>query len=328
MENIKATRQAYGEVLKEIGSNENIFVLDADLSSSTKTELFAKEYPKRFLNVGISESDMIGMASGIASTGYTVFASSFAAFLTGRVYDQIRCSICYSNMNVKLVSTHAGLTLGEDGATHQMLEDIALMRALPNMEVWTASTEKITKEVIKKVASTKNPSYVRLYRMDAKEEYSNLTNNEINDAINKGMFAKGIKNVNLKDHQLVLVTMGDMTNIVYEVQNELYEKYNISSLVIDTFCLKPFNSKYFVNIIKNLNEDVSIYTIEDHTIYGGLGSIVSETLSESLPKIVRKIGTTTFGESGKPTELLEKYNLSKNKIISRILREIKNTDEN
>ena len=189
--------------------------------------------------------------------------------MTGRVYDQIRCSVAYSESNVKLVATHAGITVGEDGATHQMLEDISLMRALPNMYVYTASTDMVTKKLIEKIAKDTNPTYVRLYRMETEEHYENLTEKEMEKHIENGMIVKGIKGKDLKEHQAILFTMGDMIDIVYNVQKELEEKHGISSLVIDVIRLKPFNEEFVVKIL-NVISDAKIVTIEDHSIYGGL----------------------------------------------------------
>lgn len=266
---MKSTRQAYGETLLKLGENKAIVVLDADVSSSTKTNLFMQKYPDRFFNNGIAEADMIGQAAGFAVEGFVPFVSTFAAFLTGRVYDQIRASICYSNLNVKLVSTHAGLTVGEDGATHQMLEDIALTRALPNMNVYTASTAKITEALIHHIYQIDKPCYLRLYRLDCKEEYEDIQEKELKKAIKLGMITKGNPNTKLNEYDLVLITMGDMTNIVYEVQKNLLD-LKINALVIDVFRLKPFNTEYLLNILENVKKDTVICTIEDHTIYGGL----------------------------------------------------------
>lgn len=310
----EATRESYGKTLLEIGKDENVVVLDADVSSSTKTNMFAEKYPERFFNTGISEADMVSQAAGLASEGKIVFASSFAAFLAGRAYDQIRCSIAYSNMNVKLVATHSGLNVGEDGATHQMLEDISLMRALPNMEVYTASSAKICKWIISKVYEKQGPCYVRLYRGKTEELYDNLDDTSIIDTIETGMIGKGIKDKKLEEHSMILITMGDMSEHVYNVQKRLEEE-GIYTLVIDVFKLKPFNELYLINILKNIvSNNVPIITIEDHSIYGGLNSIICETLSRHLPRKVYSMGMKEFGKSGSADDVLRYFKLDEDSI--------------
>ena len=310
----EATRESYGKTLLEIGEDKNVVVLDADVSSSTKTNMFAEKYPERFFNNGISEADMVSQAAGFASEGKIVFASSFAAFLVGRAYDQIRCSIAYSNMNVKLVATHSGLNVGEDGATHQMLEDIALVRVLPNMEVYTASTSNICKEIVRKIYEKEGPCYLRLYRGKAEELYDNLEENEILSAIETGMIGKGIKDKKLEEHKIILITMGDMTEHVYNVQKRLEEE-GIYALVIDVFKLKPFNELYLINILKNIgNSNIPIITIEDHSIYGGLNSIICETLSKHLPRKVYSMGMKEFGKSGNQEDVLKYFKLDEENI--------------
>lgn len=319
---MSSTRESYGKTLLEIGSDENVLVFDADVSSSTKTDLFAKKYPNRFFDCGISEQDMVSQASGAASLGKVVFASSFAEFLIGRAYDQIRVCSAYSNNNVKLVGTHAGLTVGEDGATHQALEDIALIRALPNMTVKTASTPKITRQIILDSYNNIGPEYIRLYRGEAEEIYENLSENEIKTACNIGFLGIGTKNCHMKDIDIVLITMGDMTEIAYKVKEKLeLQKYNI--LLIDVFTLKPFNEKYLIDILKQVKNNTKIYTIEDHTIYGGLGSIISEVLSKNLPRKVTMFGTTQFGKSGTTEDVLKYFGLDANTIYNNILKDLK-----
>ena len=319
---MSSTRESYGKTLLEIGSDENVLVFDADVSSSTKTDLFAKKYPNRFFDCGISEQDMVSQASGAASLGKVVFASSFAEFLIARAYDQIRVCSAYSNNNVKLVGTHAGLTVGEDGATHQALEDIALIRALPNMTVKTASTPKITRQIILDSYNNIGPEYIRLYRGEAEELYENLSENEIKTACNIGFLGIGTKNCHMKDIDIVLITMGDMTEIAYKVKEKLeLQKYNI--LLIDVFILKPFNEKYLIDILKQVKNNTKIYTIEDHTIYGGLGSIISEVLSKNLPRKITMFGTTEFGKSGTTEDVLKYFGLDANTIYNNILKDLK-----
>ena len=314
---MKATRQAFGETLAKIGEDEKIVVLDADLSSSTKTIEFSKKYSDRFFNIGISEADMVGIAGGLSSEGFIPFCSSFAAFLTGRVYDQIRCTIAYSNLNVKLVATHAGLTLGEDGATHQMLEDISLMRALPNMEIYTASTPKICEYVINHIYKTKAPTYVRLYRLEVEENYESFEDDKLKKSVETGIIGKGIPKIDLENHDAVIITMGDMTGFVYNVQEKL-RKEGLNVLVLDVLRLKPFNEIYLLGMLKELEKSVPIITVEDHSIYGGLGSIVSEILSKNMPRKIHMIGTKEFGRSGTPLEVLKYYGLDEQSIYEKV----------
>ena len=205
-----------------------------------------------------------------------------------------------------------------------MLEDISLMRALPNMYVYTASTDRITKKLIEKISKDNNPTYVRLYRMETYEYYGSLSEKELDKNIEKGMIIKGIKNVDLKKHDVILFTMGDMIDIVYNVQKRLNEEYGINALVIDVIRLKPFNEELVVNIL-NIVNNAKIVTIEDHSIYGGLRSIISDTITKEENEIINlrkitKIGTTEFGKSGKPLEVLEKFGLGEKTILKKVLK--------
>ncbi len=305
-ENKIATRQSYGEALADLGEkNENIIVLDADLSSATKTNIFAKKYPNRFINVGIAEQNMMGIAAGLSTCGKIPYVSTFAVFAAGRAYDQIRNSICYPNLNVKICATHAGVTVGEDGATHQMLEDISLMRTLPNMTVISPSDDTQTKWVIEEISKTKSPVYVRLARPATPVIYEKNQKFKIGKGIQHGegtdatIFATG-------------VTVAE----ALKAQEEL-EKQNINVRVVDIFTIKPIDKEL---IVKCAKETKRIITVEDHNIIGGLGSAVCEVLAEEHPVKVERMGINdTFGKSGKANELLKYFKIDKDAIIEKML---------
>ena len=310
-----AARDAYGEVLIELGStNSNIVVLDADLSGSTRTAYFANSFPGRFFNMGIAEQDMIGTAAGLATTGKTVFASSFAMFASGRPWEQIRNSVCYPNLNVKIVASHAGLTVGEDGASHQALEDIAIMRVLPNMRVLIPSDYYETKEIIKWVASVPGPCYVRFCRAA-----SPVVNNE-NYKFNPTEYP-----ILKSGHDVALAASGIM---VYEalLAAEELAKENISAMVVNVNKIKPILTDQIVKIAREVK---AIVTAEEHNIIGGLGSAVAEVLVKNYPLPMEFVGTNdTFGESGKPEELLSKYGLKSKNIYLAAKKVLKNYDSN
>ena len=298
----KATRQSYGEALLELGrKNKNIVVLDADLAGATKTELFAKEFPDRFFDIGIAEADMIGTAAGLSTCGKIPYVSTFAMFAAGRSYDQIRNSICYPNLNVKICATHAGITVGEDGATHQMIEDLSLMRTIPNMEVLSPSDDMQTKWVISEISKIEGPIYVRLARLATEEIYDENQKFEIGKAVQHGdgidgtVFATG-------------VTVQEALN----AQKELKEK-GINIRVVDMFSIKPIDKEI---IIKSAKETRKLVSIEDHNIIGGLGSAISEVLTEEYPaKLIRLGIKDTFGRSGKAEELMKYYGIKSEDII-------------
>ena len=306
LENKKATRQSYGEALVSLGKeNENIVVLDADLSMATKTNMFAKEFPNRFFDIGIAEADMIGTASGLATCGKIPFASTFAVFAAGRAYDQIRNSVCYPNLNVKICATHAGITVGEDGATHQMIEDLSLMRTLPNMNVFCPSDDIQTKWLIKEIAKKQGPCYVRLCRLESPKIYDDNQNFEIGkmtqigDGADATIFATGI-------------TVGEAV----EAQKEL-AKNEIKVRVIDVCSIKPIDKDM---IIKCAKETKRLISVEDHNVIGGLGTAISEVLTDEYPaKLIRLGIKDTFGKSGKAEELLEYFELTSKKIKNLIL---------
>ena len=301
----KATRQSYGEMLETLGEeNPNIVVLDADLSAATKTSIFAKKFPDRFFDMGIAEANMMGVAGGMASCGKIPFVSTFAAFATGRAYDQIRSSICYPNLNVKICATHCGITVGEDGATHQMLEDLALMRVLPNMTVICPSDDVETKCLIKEIANIKGPVYVRLARLATQGIYEENQTFEIGKAVQIGegtdatVFATGV--------------------VVPEAirAKEILEKEGIHIRVVDMHTIKPIDKEM---IIKSAKETKKLISIEDHSIIGGLGSAISEVLTEEYPcKLVRMGIKDIFGQSGNAVELLKYFGLTSEGIVEMV----------
>lgn len=306
----KATRDAYGEILKELGAeNKDIVVLDADLSSSTKTKVFAEAFPDRFFNTGIAEANMIGVAAGLASCGKIPFASTFAVFGAGRAYEQIRNSVCYPKLNVKVAVTHSGLTVGEDGATHQMLEDITLMRALPNMTVTVPADANETKAIVRWAVGYKGPAYIRMGRAKCDdiipEDYK---------------FVPG-KSIELcQGSDVTIIACGIMTSKAVSAAKEL-EKQGIHARVINMSSIKPIDEEA---IVKAAKETGAILTCEEHTVNGGLGGAVAEVLAKNCPAIMSMIGTNdTFGESGTADSLLEKYGLTADHIVEEAKKLLK-----
>ena len=303
-----ATRESFGKALAEI-EDEDIVVLDADLSSSTKTDMFKEKYPSRFFELGISEADMIGTAAGMATCGKKPFVATFAAFATGRVYDQIRCSIAYPNLNVKIIGTHAGITVGEDGATHQMLEDINLMRAMPNMVVVSPSDDIQAKVLIKQLAEYEGPAYVRLSRMKTPVIYEGLT--EDNFEIGKGIqIGKGT--------DATIFATGDLLSEALKAQ-KLLKKANYDVRVVDIHTIKPIDEEL---IIKCAQETNKLYSLENHSITGGLGTAIAEVLCDKYPHQLTRFGMENeFGRSGTPADLLKYYKLDAESIVNKILLE-------
>ena len=307
LDNKIATRQSYGEALAELGEeNKNVVVLDADLSGATKTSIFAKKFPKRFFDVGIAEQDMVGTATGLSTFGKIPYISTFAVFAAG-AYDQIRNTVAHTNSNVKICATHAGITVGEDGATHQMLEDISLMRTIPNMKVFSPSDDVQTRWLIKEIAKTNGPDYVRLSRLDTPVIYDEKFMEE-----NKVKFELG-KAIQIGDGtDASLIATGVCVTEALKAQKSLKEQ-GINVRVIDCFSVKPIDKEM---VLKCAKETKKIITIEDHSIIGGLGTAVCEVLSENFPAKVTRIGINdTFGESGKAEELLKKYNLNSEYLV-------------
>lgn len=293
----KATREAYGETLKELGAKiPEIVVLDADLSASTKTAVFAKAFPDRFFDTGIAEGNVMSVAAGLAASGKIPFASTFAVFGAGRAYEQIRNSICYPNLNVKVAVTHAGLTVGEDGATHQMLEDIALMRALPNMTVVVPADAAETAQVIRWAASYQGPVYIRMGRA------------KVEDVISPDAeFVPG-KSTTLADgSDVTIMACGIMTQQALQAAKMLAEE-GISARVINMSSIKPIDEEV---IVKAAKETGAIVTCEEHTVMGGLGSAVAEVVVRQCPVPMAMVGTEdVFGQSGKASEVLKVYGLT------------------
>jgi transketolase len=299
-----ATRDAYGDALKELGElNNNIVVLDADLSGSTKTGVFKKSYPDRFINVGIAEQNLIGTAAGLAAAGKVPFASTFAMFASGRAFEIIRNSVCYPNLNVKIAATHAGLTVGEDGATHQALEDISIMRSLPNMVVLNPADAVETKQCIKVAAEHNGPVYIRLGRSKTPVIFDESYKFEIGKA------------VELKEgSDVTIIATGIMVGKALEASEEL-SKLGIDARVINISTIKPIDIDI---IVKAAKETKGIVTVEEHSIIGGLGSAVAEVVAENHPTKVLRIGTMDkFGESGDGNDLLEKYGLTVENIVKK-----------
>ena len=306
-ENIKiATRQSYGEELAKLGEeNKQIVVLDADLSTATKTELFAKKFPDRFINVGIAEQNLMGIAAGLSSFGKIPYASTFAVFAAGRAYEQIRNSIAYPKLNVKICATHAGITVGEDGATHQMLEDLGLMRSLPNMTVMCTSDDIQTKWAVREISKINGPVYLRLCRLATPVIYDTSSKFEIGKAVQIG-----------EGTDAAILATGVTVSEAIKAKEILKEK-GIDVRVIDFHTIKPIDRKMIIKCAKETNR---IITVEDHSIIGGLGSSVCEVLSEEYPVKVERMGIVdTFGESGKADELMRKYKIDSTAIVEKIL---------
>jgi transketolase len=302
-----ATRDAYGKALAKLGAeNEQIVVMDADLSKSTKTANFAAQFPHRFFNMGIAEGDMIGTAAGLAAAGKIPFASTFAVFACGRAYDQIRASVAYPNLNVKIAASHAGLTVGEDGATHQMLEDIALMRVLPNMTVIVPADGPEAAAAVEWAARHQGPVYLRLGRPGVPsvngEEYR---------------FEPKKAQVLRDGDELVIFACGYMVHLALEAADLLSDQ-GISTAVVNVHTIKPLDAE---TVVKYARRCGAVVTAEEHSIIGGLGSAVAEVLGEEQPTPMVRIGVgDTFGESGKPAELLAKYGLTSEAIVQAGLK--------
>ena len=301
----KATRESYGEALLELGKeNKNVVVFDADLSSATKTSIFAKEFPERFFDMGIAEQNMMSTAAGMSTCGKIPYVSTFAVFAAGRAYDQIRNSICYPNLNVKICATHAGITVGEDGATHQMIEDISLMRTLPNMTVISTSDDIQTKWAVKEISKIKGPVYLRLARLATPKIYEENQKFEIGKAIQIGdgidatVFATG-------------VTVAE----ALKAQEILKEK-GIEIRVVDIHTIKPIDKEM---IIKCAKETKRLISIEDHSIIGGIGSAISEVLTEEYPAKLERMGIKdTFGKSGKAEQLMQYFGITAKDIVEKL----------
>lgn len=304
----KSIRSQYGKTLVELGKeNKNIVVLDADLSCSTQTAMFGKEFPERFFNMGISEQDMMTTAVGLATTGKIPFVSTFSMFAAGRAWDQIRNSICYPKFNIKIVATHGGITVGEDGASHQALEDLSIMRSIPNMMVVVPADCAETAEVIKFAAQYNGPMYIRIARTNVpdvfdKETYKFNPNKAI--VVNEGS-------------DVTLITNGETLAEAMDCV-ELLKEQNISAELIHMPVIKPVDVE---TIVKSAQKTNKVVTIENHSIIGGIGSAISETLSENYPTKVLRIGTNDeFGQSGEQRKLMEYYGLTGEKLAQKVVK--------
>lgn len=297
-----ATRVSYGNALVKYGDNENIVVLDADLSKSTKTDTFKKVYPERFINCGIAESNMMCVAAGLATTGKTVFASTFAMFAAGRAFEQIRNSIGYPELNVKIGATHAGISVGEDGASHQCLEDIALMRSIPTMVVINPADDIEAQLAVKAAIDHKGPVYMRFGRLAVED---------VNGPDYKFELGKGVQ---LKDgSDVTIIATGLMVQEGLKAA-EMLEAEGISARVINIHTIKPIDEEI---ITKAAKETGAIVTAEEHYIMGGLGSAVTEVVCANAPCPVKIIGTDRYGKSGKPAELFKEYGLTAENIVAK-----------
>lgn len=306
-----ATRDAYGKTLLKLGEiNDDVVVLDADLSKSTKTNDFSKAFPNRFFNMGIAEQNLIGAACGLATAGKIPFASTFAMFATGRAFEVIRNSVCYPKLNVKICATHAGITVGEDGASHESIEDIAIMRAIPNMTVVVPADGIETEKVILEAAKYNGPMYVRLGR----SAVPTLFNEDYKFEIGKGSVVRD-------GNDATIIACGMMVNEAI-IAHEALKSEGINVRVINMSTIKPIDRELIINAAK---ETKAIVTAEEHSIVGGLGSAVSEVVSEECPVVVKKVGVKdVFGESGTPAELLEKHGLTAKHILESVKEAINN----
>ena len=291
-----ATRESYGAALAEFGEKYDIIVMDADLSKSTKTDTFKKKFPERFINCGIAEASMLSTAAGLATCGKIVFASSFAMFAAGRAFEQIRNSICYPKLNVKIGATHAGISVGEDGATHQCLEDIGIMRTLPNMVIINPADDTEAKAAVEAAIKHDGPVYLRFGRLAVPVLYDDTYKFELG------------KGVQLKEgNDVTLVATGLLVETALNAA-ELLKADGINARVINIHTIKPIDKEI---ITKAALETGAIVTCEEHNVIGGLGSAVAEVLCENAPAVLQRIGTQdVFGRSGKPNELFEIYGLT------------------
>lgn len=299
----QATRQAYGDALVELGANnKDLVVMDADLSKSTMTVGFSKAFPERFFNMGIAEQNMYGVAAGMAASGKTVVASTFAMFATGRAFEIIRNSIGYPHLNVKICATHAGVTVGEDGASHQAIEDIALMRSIPGMTVLNPSDGVSAKKAVEAAVAMEGPVYVRLGRAAVPIVYDE----DMEFEIGKGLTVKDGTDV-------TIIATGIMVNEAIQAAEKL-EAEGISARIIDIHTIKPIDEEI---IIKAAKETKGIVTAEEHSVIGGLGSAVAEVTAKNAPAKIKMIGIQDrFGQSGKPDQLMKEYGLTADDIVA------------
>ena len=301
MVNLKSTREGYGDALSEIGFDNKIVVLSADLTESNKLGKFAKENPNRFFQCGVAEQNMVGMAAGLALSGKTPFVSSFAAFIPGRVLDQVRIDACYNNLNIKFASTHAGLTVGEDGATHQALEDIATMRVLPNMTVIVPCDYEETKKAVKQAAQLKGPVYIRLGR----DKLPVITGRSTPFHIGRSEIFK-------KGSDVTIIACGVMVNQALKAAEELYS-HGVDAEVMNCHTIKPLDNHKIIDSVKKTG---CVVVAEEHQMIGGLGGAIAELLASHRPVPIEFVAVKdSFGESGKSEELMNKYGLTSKEIV-------------
>ena len=303
-----ATRDAYGAALKQLGTRDDILVLDADLAKATKTITFKKEFPEKFIDCGIAEGNMMGVAAGLATTGYTVFASSFAMFAAGRAFEQVRNSIAYPKLNVKIGATHAGISVGEDGASHQCCEDIALMRSIPNMVIINPADDIEAMAAVHAAVDHEGPVYMRFGRLAVPR----INSEDYKFELGKGVLLKDGKDV-------TIVASGLMVNEAL-IAAETLKAEGIDARVINIHTIKPIDKDILIAAAK---ETGAIVTAEEHSIIGGLGSAVSEALAEEYPVPVVKLGVNdTFGKSGPALELLKIFGLDAENIVIKAKKAI------
>ncbi len=299
----KATREAYGKALAEIGKDEKVVVLDADLSGSTKSSEFKKVYPDRFFNMGIAESNMVDVAAGMALSGLKPYASSFAVFISGRAFEPVRQSICYQNLNVVLCGSHSGISVGEDGGSHQAVADIALMRSLPNMKVFVPADYNEAYSIVLATVEMEGPVYIRTSRAKS-------------PIITEGKnFESALATILKSGNDISLIACGMMSYIALEAAL-LLKQEGIDVEVINSPSIKPLDTE---TVYTSAKKTKRVFTMEEHSVIGGLGSAVSEFLSENLPVYVHKIGIEdTFGESGTKDDLFCKFGFTKEAVAKRI----------
>lgn len=309
-----ANRDVYGKTLVELGKQHpEVVALDADLASSTRSCFFAKEFPERFFNLGVAEQNMLGFAAGLAACGKVAFVSTFAMFATGRAWEQIRNTVCYSNLNVKIVCSHAGITVGEDGSSHQSLEDIALMRAIPGMTIIVPGDGHETKKAVIAAYKKQGPVYIRLNR--PKLPLLSKENDE---------FTIGKAKTMRQGKDVTIITCGLMLSKSLEAA-EMLAKEGIDARIINMLTVKPIDKDI---ILKAASETGAIVTAEEHSIIGGLGSAVTEVAAELAPVYIERVGTKDiFGQSGIPADLCQAYNLESPDIVTAVKKVIAKKDK-
>ncbi|MEG0470428.1 MAG: transketolase C-terminal domain-containing protein [Longicatena sp.] len=303
---MKSTRKSYGEFLTQLGGkDENVVVLDADLAKATCTAAFKEKFPERHFDIGIAEQDMIGTACGMAMSGKTVFASTFAMFLAGRAYEQVRNTAAYSHVPIQLCATHAGLAVGEDGATHQCIEDIALMNVIPGMTVLCPADDCSTKQLLQQCLQIPGPKYIRLGRNNVPDIYTSDTTFSVGNSNTWGNGKAG-----------TIFAVGNTVSIALEAQAMLKEN-NIFVRVIDLYSIKPVDKEA---IIKAAEETKVLVSIEDHSVIGGIGSIIASVLCEYFPRPLIKLGVQDqFGKSGNAESLYQMYGITKENIVQQFI---------